>query len=444
MVAAFNVVAPKLIVVLVVATVPAKLMPLCDIAVKPPVNVIVSVLASPIVNVPSLENETRLVTLDPLPVKLIFATVDPAVNVLTSTSPVNDAVPPTFDKVNVLTLLILVPVISLLAILSPVDNVNPKPPPVTAPNDISPVVVVAAVLILVAPPKVIAPNVNASSLLLIAPCNVTIPLNPVRSNPPLKVYVSPSPSPILNVPSFVKLTRLVTLDPLPVKLIFATVDPAVNVLTSTSPVKDAVPPTFDKVNVLTLLMLVALMSLLAILSPVDNVNPKPPPVTAPNDISPAVVVAAVLILVAPPKVIAPNVNASSLLLIAPCNVTIPLNPVRSNPPLKVYVSPSPSPILNVPSFVKLTRLVTLDPLPVKLIFATVDPAVNVLTSTSPVKDAVPPTFDKVNVLTLLILVPVMSLLAILSPVDNVNPKPPPVTAPNDISPVVVVARSEEH
>ena len=154
---------------------------------------------------------------------------------------------------------------------------------------------------------------------------------------------------------------MVTLDPLPVKLIFATVDPAVNVLTSTSPVKDAVPPTFDKVNVLTLLMLVALMSLLAILSPVDNVNPKPPPVTAPNDISPAVVVAAVLILVAPPKVIAPNVNASSLLLNAPCNVTAPTTPVVFNPPLKVYASASALPMVNAPVLLIVTASVIVLP-----------------------------------------------------------------------------------
>ena len=67
----------------------------------------------PKVKVPSLANDTALVTDDPLPVKATFATVLPTVNVLTSTSADKVAVPPTLLKVKVVT-----PLIAPLAVMS--------------------------------------------------------------------------------------------------------------------------------------------------------------------------------------------------------------------------------------------------------------------------------------------------------------------------------------
>ena len=64
-------------------------------------------------------------------------------------------------------------------------------------------------------------------------------------------------------------TALVTDDPLPVKATLATVLPTVNVVTSTSADKVAVPPTSAKVKVVTpLIAPLALMSVFATLSPV--------------------------------------------------------------------------------------------------------------------------------------------------------------------------------
>ena len=127
---------------------------------------------------------------------------------------------------------------------------------------------------------------------------------------------------------------LVTDDPLPVKATLATVLPTVKVVTSTSPDKVAVPPTFCSVKVLTpLIAPLALMSVFATLLPIDNVNELEPPVTAPIVMSPVVLVAFVLIVVALPKVVAPSTTASFDVAIVPFTVTVPPTDVVVSPPL---------------------------------------------------------------------------------------------------------------
>ena len=120
----------------------------------------------------------------------------------------------------------------------------------------------------------------------------------------------------------------------------ATVLPTVNVVTSTSPAKVAVPPTFCNVKVVTPLMLPdAVMSAFAILFSVVKVSVFEPPVTAPMVRSPVVLVALVSLVVALPKVTAPKVTASLDVAMVPFKVTVPPTSLVSNPPLKVKVSP---------------------------------------------------------------------------------------------------------
>ena len=61
----------------------------------------------------------------------------------------------------------------------------------------------------------------------------------------------PPDVPKVKVPSLAGVNAFVTDDPLPVKATFATVLPTVNVVTSTSADKVAVPPTSAKVKVVT-------------------------------------------------------------------------------------------------------------------------------------------------------------------------------------------------
>ena len=101
----------------------------------------------PKVKVPSLANDTALVTDDPLPVKATFATVLSTVNDSASTSPESVAVPPTLFNVSAPTLLIAPDaVISAPVILSSVDNVRFCEPPVTAPIVMSALLVVVELI----------------------------------------------------------------------------------------------------------------------------------------------------------------------------------------------------------------------------------------------------------------------------------------------------------
>ena len=98
--------------------------------------------------------------------------------------------------------------------------------------------------------------------------------------------------PSINVPSFAKATALVTDDPLPVKATFATVLPTVNVVTSTSADKVAVPPTLASVKVVTPVMAPdAVTSDPVTLFSVVNVRVLEPPVIA------AIVMSALLVVV---------------------------------------------------------------------------------------------------------------------------------------------------
>ena len=130
----------------------------------------------PKVKVPSLANDTALVTDDPLPVKATLATVLSTDKVVTSTSADKVAVPPTLLKVKVVT-----PLIAPLAVMSDpvtlfsVVKVKVLEPPVTAAIVISALlVVVELVSIVVALPRVTAPKVIASSELAMVPFSVTV------------------------------------------------------------------------------------------------------------------------------------------------------------------------------------------------------------------------------------------------------------------------------
>ena len=107
----------------------------------------------------------------------------------------------------------------------------------------SPLVLLAFVLIVVALPKVTAPRVTASLDVAMVPFKVTVPPTLVVVNPPLKVKVSPLASPNCKVPSLAKETALVMVEPSPFIATFATVLSTDKVATSTSPDKVAVPPT---------------------------------------------------------------------------------------------------------------------------------------------------------------------------------------------------------
>ena len=130
----------------------------------------------PKVKVPSLANDTALVTDDPLPVKATFATVLSTVNDSASTSPESVAVPPTLFNVSALTLLIAPDaVISAPVILSSVDSVRFCEPPVTAPIVMSALLVVVELIsIVVALPRVTAPSTMASSDVAMVPFKVTV------------------------------------------------------------------------------------------------------------------------------------------------------------------------------------------------------------------------------------------------------------------------------
>ena len=83
----------------------------------------------------------------------------------------------------------------------------------------------------------------------------------------------PPDVPNTKVPSLAGVNALVTDDPLPVKATLATVLSTLNVVTSTSADKVAVPPTSLKVKVVTpLIAPLAVMSVFATLSPVESVN----------------------------------------------------------------------------------------------------------------------------------------------------------------------------
>ena len=140
----------------------------------------------PKVKVPSLTKETALATDDPLPVKIKLATVLPTVRVVTSTSADNVAVPPTFNKVKVVTPAIVpFAVTSVFATLFSVVNVKVLLPPVTAAIVMSPVVSVALVSMVTLLPKVIAPKTMASFDVAIVPFKVTTPPTLVVLSPPL-------------------------------------------------------------------------------------------------------------------------------------------------------------------------------------------------------------------------------------------------------------------
>ena len=239
-----------------------------------------------------------------------------------------------------------------------------------------------------------------------------------------------------------KETAFATVDPLPVKATLATVLPTVNVVTSTSPDKVAVPPTSLRVRVVTpLIAPLALMSVFATLSPVDNVRVALSPVTAPMVISPVPSVALVLIviLLSWPSVTAPNTIASFELLIDVFNVTVPATLLVVKPPLKVKLSPVELPKINVPSFWKVTTLVKVLVPPLNLIFATVLPTVKSVVDTLLLKVAVPPTSLKVRVVTPLIFPDaVMSDPVTLSSVVNVKVLEPPVMAAIVMSALLVV------
>ena len=142
----------------------------------------------PRVKVPSVIGVKVLTTVDPLPLKTIFATVLPnATKVVISTSPDNVAVPPTLAKVNVVTPLIFPDAVTSDPVtLFSVVNVKVLDPPVMAAIVMSArLVVVELVSMVVALPKVTAPKVNASSELAMVPFRVTVPSTLAVFNPPL-------------------------------------------------------------------------------------------------------------------------------------------------------------------------------------------------------------------------------------------------------------------
>jgi len=287
------------------------------------------------VKVPSLPKVTALVTDDPLPVSETLATVLPIVNVVTSTSAENDAVPPISAKVKVVTPLMLpLAVISEFATLFPVDNVSVLLPPVTTPSVKSPVVLLALVSRVTLLPKVIAPNTIASFELLIEVFKVTVPATLDVLSPPLKVKLSPVASPKVKVPSLASVDAALKVLVEPVKVILATVLAALKAAAATLLLKVAVPPTSAKVKSPKPLMAPdAVMSAPVILSPVESVRLLDPPVMAATVMSAASELALVSTVVALPSVTAPNTTASFDVATVPFNVTVPSTLAVFNPPL---------------------------------------------------------------------------------------------------------------
>ena len=109
------------------------------------------------------------------------------------------------------------------------------------------------------------------------------------------------------------------------------------------------------------------------------------------------------------------------------------------PPVQVCVPPL-VPRVKVPSVIGVKVLTTVDPLPLKTIFATVLPnATKVVISTSPDKVAVPPTLLKVRVVTPLIFPDAVMLDPVtLFSVVKVKVLEPPVMAAIVMSALLVV------
>jgi hypothetical protein len=278
-VAVVNVIAPKVMSSLVLSIEPARVDE-AVLTVSPPSKVKLSPDASPMVKVPSLPKVTALVTDDPLPVSETLATVLPIVNVVTSTSAENDAVPPTSISVNVVTPLIAPDaVISLFGTLLPVDSVNVFEPPVTAPMVMSPVVLVALVSMVTLEPSVTAPKTIASLLLVMDEAfRVTVPLV-FSVNPPLKAKLSDEASPMFSVPSFAKLVAPLKVLEAPLRLILATVLSALNAAAAILALKVTVPPTSANVKLpKPVISTLESTSAPSILLPVESVRLLEPPV----------------------------------------------------------------------------------------------------------------------------------------------------------------------
>ena len=294
----------------------------------------------PKVSVPSLANETAFATAKLELLKLTFATVLPTERLVILEVPENVAVPPTLAKVKVVTPPIFPDAVMLaLAILFSVVNVKVFELPVTAPNVISPVdVLVAFVSIVTLLPKLIAPKVSASSELLIDVFKVTVPATADVFKPPLKVKLSLVALPKIKLASLAKVAAPLKVLVLPVKVILATVLLALKVANATLLLKLAVPPTSVSVKLPRPLIAPSnAMSVLAILLPVDKLKLFEPPVIAPSVISPVLFVEFASIVTLLPKVTAPKLNASLLLLKVPFKVTVP--------PTLVVTNASPLPAL---------------------------------------------------------------------------------------------------
>ena len=179
-----KVIAPKVMAVLVVFSVPLRVTTPPTLAVfKPPVYVWVPP-DCPKVRVPVLRKETALVIVPVAPLSATLATVLGTVKVAGLTAPLKLTVPPIFWSAKVPKPLTVEPLTSAPAIPLPVCKVKVLLPKVTVPKVRSPAVVVALVLRVVSVPTVIAPKVMAVLVVFSVPLRVAL-LGAVATNPPV-------------------------------------------------------------------------------------------------------------------------------------------------------------------------------------------------------------------------------------------------------------------
>ena len=189
----------------------------------------------------------------------------------------------------------------LIAFAMPVPTVSVTPSLIVAsPRSIVPVAAPPIVAFAVTvTPVPLSPSVIVLAPVVVATVPATLtPDGAVAVTPPVNVVESPESSPTVNAPVLLNVTASVTELTAPVSETASTVLFTVSVSRVTLPEKPVVPPRFCNTKVSTATD-VALTSASATLSPVSSVSVKlpAPSLTAPREMSPAVVVASVSIVV---------------------------------------------------------------------------------------------------------------------------------------------------
>ena len=395
---------PRVMRVLVVATMPLIETEEGRVTLRPPVKVKVSP-PLPKVTAPVLRKSTSATKVLPVPVMLTVVAVAVVIKSLTVTAPVNAADRP------------LVMVKSLIATVTPVmappvpafkpklkelaPSVMPALKVILAPVAEPPALVVSTVELAVRVTPPVPKLITSPELVMAAPTLDGAP--PVKDKTPSNANVSP-PLPRVTAPVLRNSTFCTKVLPEPVMLTVVAVAAVIKSLTVTAPVNAADAP-------LVMVRLLMLTDVPEMALPVPAFKPKlkelaPSVMPAPKVMAAPVaapdVVPTVLFWV---KVTAPVpklITSPELVMAAP-TLDVAL-PVKAKPPLKVNVSAVALPKVTAPELRKSTLATKELPEPVMLTVAAVAAVIKSLTVTAPVNAADAP------------LVMVKSLIATVVPV----------------------------